>query len=371
MLVRVRDIVTLLERFAPPYLAEPDDPIGLQIGHPDNQVSRISVALEVTEEVAEEAIREGAQLIFAHHPLIYRPLKSIRTDRPEGKLVGKLLVGGISVYVAHTNLDAAHGGINDMMAEAIGLSQLSPLRISYTEPLYKLSVFVPSSHLHAVQEAIFSAGAGHIGNYSRCSFNVEGFGTFMPEEGSEPYIGTQGKTERVSETKVETIVPAGRRQAVVEAMLKAHPYEEVAYDIYALELKGKSFGLGRVGMLPEQVELAEFARKVKEAFGVPAVRVVGDADRKVSKAAVLGGSGKSFLRDAIAAGADVFVTGDFDHHTAHDALAAGVAIVDPGHHAEQIMKRGMADWLNGRLKETNAAAKAYASAVHTEPFKFI
>ncbi|WP_274363273.1 Nif3-like dinuclear metal center hexameric protein [Paenibacillus thermotolerans] len=370
MSVRIKQVIDLLEQFCPPHLAEEGDPIGLQVGSEHNEVTRVSVALEVTEEVAEEAIRQGAQLIFAHHPIIYRPLKSLRTDQPAGKLLEKLLANRISVYVAHTNLDTAEGGINDMMAGALGLSGTVPLTQSHSEKLYKLVVFVPTTHLEAVSGAMFSAGAGHIGNYSHCSFTVEGFGTFMPQDGTDPFIGKQGVLEKVNETRIETIVTAAGRRAVVEAMLQAHPYEEVAYDLYAVELQGKSFGLGRIGVLPSPVSLEDFSESVKKAFEVPAVRVVGDLNRKVSKVAVLGGSGRSFLKQAISSGADVFVTGDIDHHTAHDALAAGLAIVDPGHHSEQIMKEHMSRWLNGQFHEKGLNVQAFPSSISTEPFMF-
>jgi dinuclear metal center YbgI/SA1388 family protein len=373
MSVRVKDVVKLMEELAPPYMAEQDDPIGLQVGDPKREVNRICVALDVTEEVVDECIREGAEMIVAHHPIIYRPLKALRADRPEGRLMEKLVKNDISVYAAHTNLDTAEGGVNDMMARAIGITECRPLLSSYSERLYKLVVFVPSTHAEAVSEAMFAAGAGQIGNYSRCSFTVQGTGTFMPEAGTNPYIGEQGKLERVAETRVETIVPDNKRQQAVDAMLRAHPYEEVAYDLYAVELKGKAFGLGRIGKLADEMTLEEFAGNVKHAFAVPALRVVGNLDRKVRKIAVLGGSGRSFLRHALSAGADVFVTGDIDHHTAHDALAAGLAIVDPGHHAEQIMKRGVADYLNERLAAAadNHGARAYASTISTEPFLFL
>jgi len=275
----------------------------------------------------------------------------------------------IAVYVAHTNLDSADGGMNDWMAEALGLEGREVLREAYTDKLYKLAVFVPKDHADAVRNAMFAAGAGWIGNYSHCSFNVEGYGTFLPEEGTNPFLGEQGKLEFAEEVRIETVVPHSVRKAVVAAMLKAHPYEEVAYDIYPMDLQGRTFGLGRVGRLPEPESLDQFAERVKRALDVPFVRVVGDGSRMIRKAAVLGGSGARFYRHALMAGADVLVTGDVDYHTAHDALAAGIALVDPGHNAEKIMKAKVAEWLQSRLSEAGYQTQVIASQVNTEPFR--
>ncbi len=369
MFARGETVIQLMERLAPKHYAEPDDKIGLQIGSVRKEISKVLVALDVTPEVVSEAAAIGAELIIAHHAVIYRPLAHLQTDTPAGALAAELLRRDIAVYVAHTNLDSADGGMNDWMAEALGLSGREVLREAYTDKLYKLAVFVPKDHQDAVRNAMFAAGAGWIGQYSHCSFNVEGTGTFLPREGSDPYIGQQGKMERVTEVRVETIVPQSARKAVIAAMLKAHPYEEVAYDLYALDLKGRAFGLGRVGKLPQPESLDDFAERVKGAFEVPFVRVVGDGGKPIRKVAVLGGSGSRFIRNAMFAGADVLVTGDIDYHTAHDAAAAGLALVDPGHNAEKIMKVKVAEWLQSRLEEAGYETRAVASQVNTEPFR--
>lgn len=370
MAVTVGQIVKWMDEWAPPSLAEPDDKIGLLIGSMSESVTRVAVALDVTEQVADEAIERGAQLIIAHHPIIFRPLRAIRTDRADGRLMKKLLQHNIAVFAAHTNLDVAAGGVNDLLADAIGIRNAAPLHVSVREELYKLVVYIPRTHLDAVREAVFTAGAGHIGQYSHCGFSAEGVGTFLPQEGAKPFLGEAGRLEEAQEFRFETIVPAGRKEAVIRAMREAHPYEEVAYDVYRLALDGNALGLGRVGKLAAEMTLSEFADHVKKALGVPALRFVGDKQKKVRKAAVLGGSGRSFLKHAIAAGADVFVTGDLDHHTAHDALAAGLAMVDPGHHVEQVMKQGVADRLNAYSVSAGWNITAYASERPTEPFTF-
>ncbi|WP_080840512.1 Nif3-like dinuclear metal center hexameric protein [Cohnella massiliensis] len=369
MFARGETVIQLMEKLAPKAYAVPDDRIGLQVGTLQKEVRRVLVALDVTQAVAEEAAAIGAELIIAHHALIYRPLKTLRTDTPEGALAASLLRGDIAVYVAHTNLDTAEGGMNDWMAEALELEVRGVLEEVHTDKLFKLAVFVPREHQEAVRSAMFAAGAGAIGKYSHCSFNIEGTGTFLPGEGADPFIGKQGKLEAVAETRIETVVPQSALKAVTQAMLKAHPYEEVAYDVYPMDLKGRAFGLGRVGTLARPETLDEFAERVKRAFDVPFVRTVGDGSRFVRKVAVLGGSGSRYIRHAKFAGADVLVTGDIDYHTAHDADAMGLMLIDPGHNAEKIMKPKTAEWLRQRLAEKGYATEVFASEVNTEPFK--
>jgi dinuclear metal center YbgI/SA1388 family protein len=341
----------------------------LQVGTAAREVRRVLVTLDVTPAVVEEAAKIGAELIIAHHAVIFRPLAHLRTDTPSGALVADLLRKDIAVYISHTNLDTAEGGINDWMAEALELSGRDVLEEVHTDKLFKLAVFIPESHHEKVRNAMFAAGAGWIGNYSHCSFNIEGTGTFLPHEGSDPFIGKQGKLTEAREIRLETVVPLSARKKVISAMLKAHPYEEVAYDLYSMDLKGRSFGLGRVGSLPAAESLDQFAERVKTAFQVPFVRMVGDGSKSIRKVAVLGGSGAKYIRHAMFAGADVLVTGDIDFHSAQDALAAGMSIIDPGHHAEKIMKPNVASWLSGQLEEKGYATEVFASQIDTEPFR--
>ncbi|GGG56413.1 Nif3-like dinuclear metal center hexameric protein [Paenibacillus radicis (ex Gao et al. 2016)] len=373
MFANGQTVVQLMEQLAPKHYAVENDKIGLQLGSLNKEVKKVFVALDVTEEVVDEAIAAGAELIIAHHAIIYRPLAKLDTSTAAGKLYEKLIKNDIAVYISHTNLDVADGGINDWMADMVGIvpEARQCLEEVHTDKLYKLVVFVPESHHETVLNAMFQAGAGAIGNYSKCSFNIEGTGTFLPGEGTTPFIGTAGKLERTAEIRIETIVPHSVHRKVVQAMLKVHPYEEVAYDLYAVDLKGRSFGLGRAGKLEDAFTLGELADRVKAVFDVPMLRLVGDPDRIIRKAAVLGGSGSRYIRHAMFAGADVLITGDIDYHTAHDALAAGLAIIDPGHNVEKIMKQRVADWLNGELAQRKYKTTATASALNTEPFRFV
>nr|WP_233168157.1 Nif3-like dinuclear metal center hexameric protein [Paenibacillus roseus] len=361
----------MMEELAPKHYAVEGDKIGLQVGTLNKPVSKVLVALDVTDEVVDEAIAAGANLIIAHHAVIYRPLAKLDFSTPAGKLFEKLIKHDIAVYISHTNLDVADGGINDWMAEMLGLEGRDHLEEVHNDQLYKLVVFVPKAHHKQVLEAMWKNGAGQIGHYSNCSFNIDGTGTFLPGEGTDPFIGERGKLEQVAEVRIETIVPMSVRRKVVQAMLKAHPYEEVAYDLYAVDLKGRSFGLGRVGRMPEAATLEELVEKVKQVFEVPFVRVVGKLDKPVRKVAVLGGSGGRYVNKALFVGADVLVTGDIDYHTAHDALAAGLAIIDPGHNIEKLMKPRVAQWLARKLEDKGYATEVEASALSTEVFQFI
>jgi dinuclear metal center YbgI/SA1388 family protein len=362
-------VIQLFEQLAPKHLAMPDDKIGLQLGTLQKDIRKVLVTLDVTDAVVEEAIQEQVDLIIAHHAIIFRPLPHLQTDNPAGQLYERLIKHDIAVYIAHTNLDVATGGINDMMAEALGLTGLSHLEAVHTDKLKKLVVYVPQTHHQQVLDALFVAGAGAIGHYSSCSFSSPGTGTFLPQEGTQPFIGELGKLERVQEVRVETIVPESLQRKAVQAMLKAHPYEEVAYDVYPLEQAGQVHGLGRVGKLPGAVSLRELAELAKLALDVPAVRVVGDLSRPVRKVAVLGGSGGRYVRHALFAGADVLVTGDIDYHTAHDAYAAGIALLDVGHNVEKIMKRGVVAYLAAQLAKSET--QVIASKTDTEPFQFL
>lgn len=365
-MVKGKELIRIMEEWAPPTLAVDGDRIGLQVGSPENEVSRVLVALEVTEQVVDEAIRLGANWIVAHHAVIFRPLSELRTDRPIGRLMQKLLANHINVYIAHTNLDTAVGGVNDVLVERLGLQEVEVLAPHREERLKKLVVFVPENHHESVLRAVAEAGAGWIGNYSHCTFNLEGEGTFLPQEGANPYIGKQGKLERVKEVRLETIFSERIQSQVIAAMLDAHPYEEVAYDIYPLENKGDTYGLGRVGLLEQEITLYELAERVKKAYQIPAVRFVGDPSHLVKKVAILGGAGSRYAATALARGADVFITGDIDYHTAQDALAKGLALLDPGHQIEHFVVEQVCQVLKEKL-----AVPIEMSEVETDPFRYL
>ena len=365
------EVIAAFEQFSPKKLAMDGDKIGLQIGTLNKPVAKVMVALDVLEEVVEEAISKNVDLIIAHHPIIYRPLRKIDTNQPAGRIVEKLIKHDIAVYVAHTNLDVTKGGVNDWIAEALQLQNTKVLAPTYEVALKKLAVFVPKEAEQKVREALGNAGAGHIGDYSHCSFTTEGLGTFLPREGTNPYIGHVGQIERVEEVKIETVFTADIEKRVITAMIKAHPYEEVAYDIYPLDNAAESLGLGRIGELPQEMTLEAFAKFVKEAFDVRGVRVVGNLKDTVKKVAVLGGDGNKYFMSAKFAGADVYVTGDMYYHTAHDAMMAGLNIVDPGHNIEKVMKSGVTNVLTDYSNKQKWDMEIFPSEIHTDPFVFM
>lgn len=363
-------IIQLFEQFSPKSLAMEGDKIGLQIGRLNKPVDKVLVALDVLEEVVDEAIAENAQLIIAHHPIIFRPLQKISTEQTYGRIIEKLIKHDIAVYAAHTNLDVAKGGVNDLLAEALGLSNTEVLVPTYDMKLKKLVVFVPEKDAKNVRDALGNAGAGHIGNYSHCAFSANGTGQFLPGDHTNPHIGAQGKLEEVQEVRVETIFPEHLEKKILSAMFKSHPYEEVAFDIYPLDNKGEALGLGRVGYV-EEMTLKEFASHVKESLGVKGVRVVGDVNSKVRKVAVLGGDGNKYFMSAKFKGADVYVTGDLYYHVAHDAMMEGLNIVDPGHNVEKVMKDGVVKVLSKMCEERGLEVTFMASKPNTDPFQFL
>ena len=273
-------------------------------------------------------------------------------------MLRSLLKNDIAVYAAHTNLDSTVGGVNDTLAAALGLNRVAPLKAA-AERLVKIVAYVPSGHEEQVWQAMAKAGAGHIGQYSHCSFRSAGTGTFLPGKGTHPFIGTAGNLEQVAEIRLETVAPAALSDDVIRAMLLAHPYEEAAYDVYPLENVRSRGGMGRIGQLPEPVTLQEFAAKVGNALNFAAVRGVGDKAARIVCVAVCGGSGMELAEPARSAGADVLVTGDIRYHEAQAALARGLCLVDAGHFATEIpVLETLRQWL-----ETKAAASGWDCTV--------
>lgn len=330
-MISCQTLVQILEKWAPRRLAMDWDNPGLAIGELSAKISKVLLTLTVTLETVEYAANNGFKMIISHHPLFFKPLKSLKKDTPLGKIVYEAVKNDIVVYSAHTNMDAACGGINDILAEVLELQQVTILKQTYEEELKKLVVFVPKGYEDTVRNAMGDAGAGHIGNYSHCSFNTDGFGTFKPLAGTKPFIGEEGKLEKTDEIRIETIIPETFQKKVINAMLKAHPYEEVAFDVYSLENPGRKFGFGRIGYTKEPIILKKFCETVKQKLGTSHIRVVGDLNKCISKVALCGGAGSDLAQAAAFSGADVLVTGDVKYHEALDAKATGIAIIDAGH----------------------------------------
>ena len=335
-MVRVREIAEAVERIAPGALAEDWDNVGLQVGDLDGEVDRVFVALTPLPEVFEEAQEIGANFLLFHHPLIFRALSSVNTASYPGDLVARAVRGGMTVYAAHTNYDAAPGGVSVALAESLGLS--GPLGILAPRGgLRKLVVFVPEENADEMADALTEVGAGVIGDYTHCTFRAPGTGTFFGGEGTDPYAGEKGHLERVPELRLETVVPAHAASRAAAAVRAAHPYEEPAFDVYPVDGYPEGCGYGRVGTLPEPLAPEELCEHVSDSLGFPA-RLVAEPepDRRIERLAVLGGSGSSFLGEAAASGADAYVTGDLDYHDALLAESLGLVAIDAGHAATEL-----------------------------------
>lgn len=368
---RVQDLAGLLNQLYPQAYAEEWDNVGLQVGDPQAAVDKVLVCLDPTEAALEAAAAAGAQLVVSHHPLIFRPLKSLTPVSEPGKLAWRAVQRGIAIYSAHTNLDRARPGLNDWLAARLQLHDCTPLQFGQGQELFKLVVFVPESHLDPVTEALFAAGAGHIGNYDRCSFRCAGTGTFRGGSDSQPFIGTPGEQEAAAEYRLEVIVPAEKLARVTQKLFKAHPYEEVAYDLIPLANKREDIGLGRIGRLEQSCSLAEYVEQVKAALGCHALRWVGDPQRQIRKVALCGGSGASLLSEAVRQGADLLVTGDVKYHDARIAEEQNIGLIDAGHFAtERLMVAGLVGQLQQAVVERNWKLEVLPLAGEQDPFRF-
>ncbi len=333
---RVSDVKRVMDEWAPPAWAAPWDRVGLQAGRPDLGVAGVAVCLSVTPGVVAAARTAGANMIVAHHPLIWDPIRALRTDDPQVRMCLDIAADGMACLTAHTNLDVAPGGVNDALARALGLEKTGQLFPADEARQVKLVVFVPESHLAQVRDAVCAAGAGGVGVYTHCSFSAPGVGTFLPGAGAQPFCGEVGKVNEEPERRFETLVPKPCLGAVLKAMFQAHPYEEVAYDVISLENADPAVGLGRVGELPEAMDGRAFAAHVRGCLpNAPVRAVLPGTGRRVRRVAVLGGSGGDQIA-RLPLDVDAYVTGDVKYHDALAARLRNVLVVDAGHHGTEV-----------------------------------
>jgi dinuclear metal center YbgI/SA1388 family protein len=335
--VRLADVIGVLDAAYPPRLAQSWDSVGLVCGDPDDVLDSVTVAVDATAAVVNDVPERG--LLLAHHPLLLRGVDTVAASTAKGALVHRLIRSGCSLFTAHTNADAASPGVSDALAQALGLTVESVLEPrAAVADLDKWVIFVPPEHADAVRAAIFTAGAGQIGDYSQCSWSVTGIGQFLPQDGASPTIGSVGAVEKVVEDRVEAVALARARRQVLSALRAAHPYEEPAFDIVALAPPPADAGLGRIGVLEKPEPLRAFISRVHD--GLPqtswGVRAAGNPQTPVSRVAVCGGAGDSLLD--VVAGADVqaYVTADLRHHPADEhCRASEVALIDVAHWASE------------------------------------
>ena len=346
--MKLIDLCNSLEKFAPLFLQEDYDNSGLLIGNKNKIISKAIICLDVTEEVLKEAISEKADVIIAHHPLIFKPLKKITASNTIERIVEKAIKHDIAIYAIHTNLDNIFEGVNNALAKQLDLKNI---RILQAKPstLKKLMVYVPSSHADNLRNALFAIGAGNIGNYDSCSFQIEGEGSFRALEGSNPFVGNKNELHFEGETKIEIVFPAYLKAKIIQTLHKNHPYEEPAYDIFALENEWNITGAGMVGFLEKPMSEINFLKQLKRQTGTGCIRYSPLTGGYVQKIALCGGSGSFLIGAAKAAKADIFITADIKYHEFFEAENQMI-IADIGHYeSEQFTKQLLVDYLNKKF----------------------
>jgi len=364
-MTRIKDVITELERFAPPVLQEGYDNSGFLIGNANEELKGVLVCLDTTEDIVQEAIDKNLNLIISHHPIIFKGLKSLTGKNYIERTLLKAIKNDIAIYAIHTNLDNIFQGVNFQIAKTLKLKDLSILDASNNK-LLKLVVFVPNTHLNEVKEALFNAGAGNVGNYSNCSFYTEGKGSFKANEKADPFVGEIGKTHIEEESKLEIILPSYLKSTVLSALFKVHPYEEVAFDIIPLLNNDPKTGSGMIGFLEDEMDENSFLDFLKKTMNTECIRHSQLLGKKISKIAFCGGSGDFLLESAILQNADVFISGDFKYHRFFDADNK-IVIMDIGHYESE---QFTIDLLVGFLTEIFSTFAIRFTEVKTNPINY-
>jgi len=337
MQLTIKEIIQELEAFAPLQYQESYDNAGLIVGDKNCRVDSVLLAVDVTEAVIDEAVKLGAGMIIAHHPIIFKGLKKLTGSNYVERTVIKAIKSDVAIYAAHTNMDAVSNGVNGILAEKLGLENVSVMS-PRAGLLKKIHVFVPEDYANAVREAAFKAGAGHIGNYDNCSYNVNGKGSFRAGDDSNPFVGEKGQTHFEPEVKIEIVFPEVLQSAVINAVITAHPYEEVAYDVYSLDNPWDKVGIGLVGELKTPVKPMDFMESLSGILKQPHFRYTKPVTDEIKQVAICGGAGSFTINQAKAKGADVLITADVKYHEFFDADSQ-IMIVDAGHYeTEQFTK---------------------------------
>lgn len=364
--MKLSEIISVIESFAPLAYQEAYDNAGLLLGSENMEIKKALITIDVTEEVINEAINVKANLIISHHPVIFNEIKKITGKTYTERIIIKAIKDNMAIYAAHTNLDNVMEGVNYKICQKLDLDNLRILSPVKGE-LRKIVTFVPLDHADKVRLAIFNAGAGQIGNYEQCSYNLEGFGTFKGSEETNPYAGEKGKLHIEKEIRIETIFPKAIQQKVVSAMIAAHPYEEVAYDIYPLDNSYANAGMGMIGELEKDTNELTFLKRIKSVFDIKTLKHTKLRNKNIKKVAVCGGSGSFLIKDAISADADIFITGDIKYHQFFDAYD-NILIADVGHYeSEQFTKEIFYELLKKKLPKF----ALHLSKVKTNPINYL
>ena len=364
--MRIKEIIQPIEQLAPLPLQEDFDNSGLQIGDANREATGVLLCIDVTENVIEEAVSLGCNLIISHHPLAFKPFKSLTGKTYVERCMISAIKNDIAIYVAHTNLDNAIDGVNFRLAQLLGLQNvriLSPQK----NALLKLVTFVPDTHVENVRTALFNAGAGHIGNYDSCSYNLSGEGTFRAKEGTNPFVGAVGEIHFEKEIRIEVVLPQYKQSEILRALLAVHPYEEPAYDFYSLLNDWKQAGSGVVGELPEPMPEQEFLYLLKDVFNLITIQHTKLQNREIRDVALCGGSGAFLMPQAIAYGADAFVTGEAKYNDFYDADGRLLFAV-VGHYESEICTKDIFFDVISKKFPTFAVHK---SAFDSNPVKYL
>jgi dinuclear metal center YbgI/SA1388 family protein len=364
--MKIKEVCNIIESFAPLSYQESYDNSGLQTGNPNTEVTEILLTLDVTEDVVDEAITHNCNMIIAHHPVIFKPLKKLTGSNYIERVIEKAIKNNIAIYAAHTNIDSVSGGVSTYMAKKIGLENIQILDPQQGK-LFKLICFVPENHAEIVRAEMFKNGAGNIGNYDSCSFNINGTGSFRAGENTNPFVGSIGEIHYEPEIRIETIVEAPNLSMCISAMIKAHPYEEVAYDIYPLQNYNPSLGLGAIGILKDRENAEDFLLKIKKIFNCGVIKFSGDINKKLKTVALCGGSGSFLISKAIKSGADIFISADIKYHD-YFIPENKMIIADIGHYeSEQFTKQIFYELL---MKKNPKFAVRF-SDINSNPIKHI
>lgn len=362
IIMRLADLLSVFEQLAPVRYAEPWDNVGLLAGDPAQKVRRVMLTIDFTPNVAREAIRNRCDCVVSYHPPIFQAIKQLTVSHPVYEAIRR----GIAIYSPHTAMDVAEGGTNDILADTLGLQDRAPLRIATSQSTHcKLVTFVPQSAVEKVSQALFYAGAGHIGQYSSCSFRTEGTGTFYGEENTNPTVGRRGRLEQVPEIRLETLVPLAAVADVIRAMRKAHPYEEPAFDLVSLTALPADLGLGRIGTLSPSVSRPALLHHIKQKLGLQNLLIAGPTAGAVRRAAVAAGACGDLIDEALLQKADLILTGEMRHHDALHAANAGMTVVCTLHsNSERIALK----YLNRNLQRKLPTLKFILSRADHDPF---
>lgn len=371
--MKVKELVDRFEQFAPKKLAMEKDPVGLQIGSLNSEVHKVMTTLDVRPEVVDEAIENGVDFIFAHHPVMFHPARNLDLDNPQNAMYANIIAHHITVYAAHTNLDSADGGINDWLAETLRLNNLSGMVPAYDESVFRLTVQVPKVYATAVRMSLVDAGAqASADQYSGYTYAIDGTVYYVPKAGADPTMGAAGEPNEIEDSRLEFEVPEKNLHHVLKTLIDVHPLDHPLYNLIRLEDKKHHFTMGRIGDLDHQMSVKEFALYCKQVFHVSGLRVIAnDLNKPLKRIAILGGDGGKFFHLAQQKGADAYVTGDVYYHTGHDMLAADFPVIDPGHHIESICIPKLAALFKQWSEENGWNLDVYQSTINTDPFTFM